>query len=145
MKALSKLKKSNSKKSTKSVDLMQYSSIVFGLGILIMLIATILPAFFDSLSDKVTQIIAITLIIIGLIIGYMNVTSKEAVRFMIAMLLVVMLTQPFLGSIVQAFGLQGNFTALKVLGNLYVYINTLFVPAAVVVALRTVFQTAKDE
>lgn len=130
--------------SKKKVDLMEYGSIVFGLGILILIIAAVLPVFM-TVSETVTQILAVTLIIIGLIIGYLNITNSEAIRFMVAMLLIVMLTQPFLGSIVQAFALQDNYSILKILGGLYMYINTLFVPAAIVVAVRTLIQTAKDE
>lgn len=139
------VQKTTSKPSAmKGVDLMQYGSIVFGLGVLILVIAAVLPVF-TTISETVTQVFAVTLILIGLLIGYLNVTSKEAIRFMVAMLLIVMLTQPFLGSLVQAFSLQDNFSILKVLGGLYMYINTLFVPAAIVVALRTLIQTAKDE
>ncbi len=146
-----KTKKKATKKVTstqisnkKSVDIMQYSSIIFGLGILVMLIASIIPVF-TTVSGTITKVIAVTLILLGLVIGYLNITTSEAVSFMIATILIVMLAQPFLGSLVQAFGLQDNFNILKVLGGLYMYLNTLFVPAAIVVGLKTLFQTAKDE
>ena len=123
---------------------LQYGSIIFGLGLLLVLIASSLPII-TSVSPLVTQVIGATLVLLGIIIGFLNVTEKEAIGFMITVLIFVSLMQPFFGSLVQVFSFNDNPNILKFLGGLYLYINTLFVPASIVVALKTLFATAKDE
>lgn len=123
-----------SRRKVSSEQLLQYGSIVFGVGLLIVLVASFL-----SLGDNSVKIVVGTLTILGVVIGLLNVTNKEAVGFMIATVIIVMLLQPFLGLISQYFGMQAFLI------RLITYLTALLVPAAIVVAARTLFVTAKDE
>lgn len=81
---------------------------------------------------------SIILVILGLIVGFMNVTEKEAMKFLMAVVTLI---------IVGVAGLQ----AFAVWGNLYSWIQEVltsfitFVSAAgVVVAIKMLFETAKE-
>jgi hypothetical protein len=112
----------------------QYGSILFGVGLLIILISS-----FMNLSNGATEIVVGTLAVLGVILGVLNVTNKEATKFMLSAVVIAMLLGPFMGLLSQYFGNQEFF--IKLLS----YLTALLVPAAVVVALRTLFVTAKDE
>lgn len=82
---------------------------------------------------------SLILVILGLIVGFMNVTEKEATNYLVAVIALI---------VVGLAGLQ----ALAVLGSLYTWIQTVltsfvtFVAAAgVVVAIKVLFEVAKGE
>lgn len=82
---------------------------------------------------------SLVLVILGVIVGFLNVTDKEASGFLIAVIALM---------VVGVAGLQ----ALSVLGTLYTWIEmvltsfTVFVAAAsVVVAIKVLFETGKNE
>lgn len=82
---------------------------------------------------------SLILVILGLIVGFLNVTEKEASKYLIA---VIALT------VIGIAGLQ----ALTVLGSLHTWIQTVltsflvFVAAsAVVVAVKVLFETSSNE
>lgn len=73
------------------------------------------------------------LLIIGIVIGLLNVAAKEANTFMIAGVVLV---------IVSSLG-GGAFIAAAKFGSILSALLTLFVPATIIVALKTVFSIAK--
>lgn len=81
---------------------------------------------------------SLILVILGLIVGFMNVTEKEASGFLIAVIALM---------VVGIAGLQ----ALAVLGTLYTWIQTVLTSfvvfaaaSAVVVALKVLFETGRE-
>ena len=107
------------------------------------LIGVVLAVIFGLFNDSLESaggLFYTALIIIGLIVGFMNTGDKDAMTFLIASLSLV---------IVGSLGVDGlryitldNYvvTSLRnVLGSLLL----LFVPATIVVALKTVFSMAK--
>jgi hypothetical protein len=122
---------------SKTKELIKYGNVLFLIGLLITVIGGLL-----NLAPANSKIVITTLFIIGIAIGILNITSKEAVPFMISGMAVVMLTQPMLVAMSQRFGLQG--VVLEILGGIFTYLVALLVPAVLVVAFRTFFQTAKD-
>ena len=122
---------------SKTKELIKYGNVLFLIGLLITVIGGLL-----NLAPANSKIVIATLFIIGIAIGILNITSKEAVPFMISGMAVVMLTQPMLVAMSQRFGLQG--VVLEILGGIFTYLVALIVPAVLVVAFRTFFQTAKD-
>jgi hypothetical protein len=73
------------------------------------------------------------LIVLGLIIGFLNISEKETQRFMFAGTVLV---------IVGAFA--GNvFLSVTYLPEIFNNLVALFAPATVVVALKSVFEMAK--
>jgi uncharacterized membrane protein len=115
----------------KSEDLGAY---VFAVGLAIAFIA----AFF-SMSTNAEKIVTGTLIVLGIVIGFLNISQKETVPFLVSSLVLVLVTGPFLGLIGQVF-----FTS-KVLVQMFTYLIAFVVPAALIVTLKTIFITAKDE
>lgn len=113
---------------------MQYGSVLFGLGLLIVIIGS----FFD-LTATATKATVWVLTLIGLIVGLLNITRTESVSFMVAGIAVVLLLGQFIMLIDQYIRLGEYFF------RLLTYLNSLLVPAIVVVGLRTLFRTAKDK
>jgi len=124
----------NKKKSGKKVELVQYGSYTFGIGLLIALIAA-----FITLGTTSSKVVFGTLVLLGLIIGFLNVTNSESVTFLVATIALVLLAGPFLGLVAQ------NIYSTPYLGKIFGNLIALIVPAAIVVALKELFITAKDE
>ncbi|MFA4952941.1 MAG: hypothetical protein WC584_01855 [Candidatus Pacearchaeota archaeon] len=80
------------------------------------------------------------LIILGIIVGFMNVTGKDSQTFMIAGAVLV---------IVSKFGMDSISGSLIGIGISDIFSSTfrallvLFVPATIIVALKTVFSIAR--
>lgn len=82
---------------------------------------------------------SLVLVILGLVVGFMNVTEKEAVKYLVAVTALI---------VVGVAGLQ----AFSVLGAFYSWVQTvltsftIFVGAsAVVVAIKVLFEQTKEE
>ena len=74
------------------------------------------------------------LAIIGLIVGLLNVTDKEVTPFLMAGIVLVI-----------ASSLGGQvMSAVPLASGILNAINILFVPATIIVALKSVFSLAKD-
>ena len=113
------------------------------LGAYAFLVGVVLAVIFGVFNGALEQaggLFYSTLVVIGLIVGFMNVGDKDSTTFLMASLSLV---------IVGALGMEplkyialNNFvvdTLRNVLGSLLM----LFVPATIVVALKTVFAMAK--
>ena len=122
------------KKSSKKLELIQYGSYAFGVGLLIALIAAFL-----TLGDTSSKVVFATLVLLGIVIGFLNVTNNESVTFLVSTIALVLLAGPFLGLVAQ------NIYSSPILGKIFGNIIALVVPAAIVVALKELFLTAKDE
>lgn len=91
------------------------------------------------ISDYNDAIYAI-LIILGIIVGFMNVTGKDSQTFMIAGAILV---------IVSKFGMESLSGSLIGIGigdifsSIFRALLVLFVPATIIVALKTVFSIAR--
>lgn len=74
------------------------------------------------------------LALIGLIVGLLNVTDKEVTPFLMAGVILVI-----------ASSLGGDvMSSVPLAGGVLKAINILFVPATIIVALKSVFSLAKD-
>ena len=80
------------------------------------------------------------LVLIGLIVGFMNVGDKDSVTFLFASLAIVIVSA--LGNDPLIYISQNNYVVTS-LRNVLVSLLVLFVPATIVVALKTVFAGAK--
>lgn len=81
-----------------------------------------------------------TLLVIGLIVGYMNVGDKNASTFLMASLSLVIVGA--LGADPLKYIALNNY-AVQALSNILTSLLVLFVPATIIVALKTVFSMAK--
>src|SRR3990172_11318338 len=107
------------------------------LAVVIGLSTTLLPI--PSLIQYNPQIYAI-LVILGLIVGYFNIRASESMTFLWAGAVLV---------IVSRFGMDSVTGSLLGIGigptvtSMFAALLALFVPATIVVALKTVFSIAK--
>ena len=97
------------------------------------LIGVVLAIILGAIGS-ISQTIAIVLVVLGLIVGLLNITDKETQPFLIAGAVLV---------IVSAFG-SSALDAIPVVGRILDAILILFVPATVIVALKSVFSFAKN-
>jgi hypothetical protein len=82
--------------------------------------------------------ISLTLVIMGIIVGLLNITAKEAMPFLVAAIALVVVGNgsfTVLNDIFNGFGTSLN--------GIVGYIATLMVPAAIINAIRTMWQLAK--
>ncbi|MEK6918984.1 MAG: hypothetical protein AABW73_03000 [Nanoarchaeota archaeon] len=100
---------------------------------LIGVVLAIVLGLFQSSLGNVTWI-PIVLVLIGLVVGLLNVGAAENSNFLLASVSLVIVS--FMGSAVLAVVPQVSL----ILSALMI----LFVPAAVIVALRTIFVIARD-
>lgn len=97
--------------------------IAFALGLLLAIIFGIIP-----ISDTVTNIIIIILLVLGIIIGLFNITAKEMLPLLVAIIALVVVGNVF--QPISAFGIG------SVLDRILSLIATLMAPAAVIAAIR---------
>lgn len=122
------------RKSKKNLDLVQYGSIVFGVGLLMAFIMA-----FVNLGAVGNKVVFATLVVLGIVIGFLNIKNSESVTFLVSTIALVLLAGPFLGLVSQ------NIFQSPELGKIFANIIALIVPAAIVVSLKEIFVTAKDE
>lgn len=112
------------------------------LGAYAFLVGVVLAVVFGLFNNSLAQATGAfytALIIIGLIVGFMNVGGKDSHTFLLASLSIV---------IVGALGLEplkyiANNYVVEALRNVLGSLLVLFVPATIIVALKTVFAMAK--
>ena len=96
------------------------------------LVGIILAVILGALGPLSAVIITI-LVVLGLIVGLLNVSDTEVQPFLLAGTVLVIVS-----------GLGGDvFSTVAVLGRILNAIMVLFVPATVVVALKSVFSLAR--
>lgn len=79
--------------------------------------------------------IIIVLIILGLIIGFLNITAKEFMLFLLAVIALIVAGNVF--APLKALGIG------KILGGILGYVATLMAPAAVVAAIKALWAVGK--
>ena len=108
----------------------------FSIGVIL---SVILGIFNESLEYADGLFYSI-LILIGLIVGYVSVSDKNSVTFLLASLSIVIVggvgTEPLL------FVAKQN-VVVNLLRNILATLMVLFVPATIIAALKTVFAIAK--
>lgn len=114
----------------------QYGSVMFAVGIAIAIIST-----FINLSPTAQKATFATLIIIGFIVGMLNITNQEVVPFLVAYIAIIMLLGPFFGTLAENFQFFQNSLLTEIFGNIIL----LVVPATLTVAAKTFFITARNE
>jgi hypothetical protein len=81
------------------------------------------------------DIVILVLIVLGLVIGFLNITAKEMMLFLVAVIALVAVGNVFAPLTAANIG--------KYLGNMLGYIATLMAPAAVVCAIKALWTVGK--
>jgi len=111
-------------------------SIAFIIGVILAIVAGLIPAF--SRSNAVITII----MLLGIIVGFMNVTGKETTPFLMAALALVIVAWAG-GTVFTKLGemaFVGNYVS-----GILDSIITFVIPATIVVALKAIYVLAVDE
>ncbi|MEM2956247.1 MAG: hypothetical protein QW041_01575 [Candidatus Pacearchaeota archaeon] len=93
----------------------------------------VIVAIVFGLLSSINELIATMLVLIGLIVGLLNITSKEATPFLLAGISLLIAT---------SFG-KDAIAVIPTIANVLTAIMILVVPAVIIVALREVFAIAK--
>lgn len=126
------------KKKKNGLNLAQYGSIVFTVGLVVAIIAG-----FFSMSGTATKVVIATLVLVGIFVGALNVTGGESVPFLVSTLSVTLLAGLFLDLVSKNF--ISSASSAAILGRVYYNMIALIVPGAIVVAFKAIYETAKDE
>jgi hypothetical protein len=110
----------------------------FLIGVLVALIVGVIG---DSLPSSLQIWVLGVLVLAGILVGLLNVNAKETSGFLLAALALVIVS--FMGgNVIDSFG------TVKVIGpmlkNILLYLLVLFVPTTIIVALKSVFEIARD-
>ena len=99
-----------------------------------MLLAIVIGLFTSYLGAETYKIILIVLVVLGIIIGLLNVNHKESSGFLLAGLALV---------VVSFFG-QATLSIIPQIGSVLSALLVLFVPAVIIVALKAMFVISRD-
>jgi hypothetical protein len=110
------------------------------LGVVIALVAGVVSTFaFDATMAYASAYVLLVLVILGLIVGFLNVKDKEVVNFLIASIALMVVGTANLSS------LNSIVTPLGTLVQTIIqYIAAFVAPAALVVALKEVWNITKE-
>lgn len=112
-------------KKAKVLGIIGFWAFIVGLALAI-IAGIVLPA---------NPVIIIILIILGLIIGFLNITSKEIMLFLLATIALIVVGNVFTPLTILDIG--------KFLGYMLAYVATLMAPAAIVAAIKALWAVGK--
>ena len=123
-------------------DLEKIGGYAFLIGVLIAVIAGILIAVAVEAATANVGIIALVLVILGLIVGFLNIKDKQVTNFLVAAITLVVLGTT-----------AGGLTAINIiitplgtiLADIVVQIAIFAMPAALVVALKDIYNIASGK
>ena len=102
-------------------------------------ILAVIAAVFGSMVAAWTPMIALLLVILGLIVGFMNVSDKEVDRFLIAAIALLAAGTVNLGVIDLFISPLGT-----ILQSIVRYVAVFVAPAALIVALKSIMDIARS-
>ena len=97
-------------------------------------IAATIGVFSAQVTGSAQEIVLWLLIFLGIIVGLLNITNKESSKFLLVVVSLV---------IVSYFG-KTILMIIPALGNILWALLILFIPTTIIVALKSVFEMAKD-
>lgn len=101
------------------------------------IIAILGGAFSGFLPIEVAQVIPLVLVVLGLIVGLLNVTDKEIKGFLLAAIALMVVGGANLKAIT-------FFDIGLILESIVLHVNAFVSPAALIVALKEVYNIAKN-
>jgi hypothetical protein len=106
--------------------------LAFALGILIAVVFGVFP-----FTQNIIDTIIVILIILGVIIGVLNITAKEIVPLLVAIIALIVVGRVF--EPITYFGIG------EILNRILMLISTLMAPPAVIAAIKTIFHVGFAE
>jgi hypothetical protein len=97
------------------------------------LVGLILALIFGAFG-AITQGVLIVLVIIGLVVGLLNVADKEVTPFLLSGVVLI---------IVASLG-KDQMSTVSIFGSMLEALLAMFVPATIIVAIKNVFSLARN-
>jgi len=107
----------------------------FIVGLIIAVVVGILAVLSPGIGMAIMPAIIIVLIILGLIVGFLNITAKEILLFLVATIALIVVGGVF--APLKTFGIGAMLDAILAL------VATLMAPAAVVAAIKALWAVGK--
>lgn len=107
---------------------------------LIGVVLAVIIGFFNDALEPAGSLFYTAMVIIGLIVGFMNVRDKNSVTFLFASLSLVVVAALGANPLLD---IPEDIYVVAVLGNVLMSLMVMFIPATIIVALKTVFAMAK--
>jgi len=105
----------------------------FIVGLIIAVVVGIMAAL--GMATAIMPAIIIVLIILGLVVGFLNITAKEILLFLVATIALIVVGGVF--APLKTFGIGA------ILDNILALVATLMAPAAVVAAIKALWAVGK--
>ena len=118
---------------SKPMAMEKYGEWAFIIGVILAIIAGLAAG---AITAEVAGWLAVVFLILGVVVGFLNITDKEAVSFLVASIALLAA-----GAAAQWIGVPmiGSYI-VAILGNIAAFVA----PAAVIVALKAVWNMAKS-
>lgn len=117
----------------------------FLIGVVLAIIIALVKSFSIEAFVRYNQLFYILLIIMGLIIGSINVRTKDINTFLLAGTVLVIVSKFGLDGVIDRLG--GSLLGITKLGligqEIFGALLVLFIPAVIIVALKSVFSITK--
>lgn len=105
------------------------------------LLALVLALFSTSLGSKAT-LMMLVLVILGVVVGFLNITSKEMTEFLVAAIALVVIAPVSTTLVVLDQYVTGLGTLLQ---SILSFIAIFVAPAALIVAIKAIVELAEKE
>lgn len=98
------------------------------------ILAIALGLFSDFFGASTYKVLLMILVVLGIVIGLMNISMKESSKFLLTALVLIF----------AAYAGQNVMSIIPQLGKILGALLVLFVPATIIVSLKAIFDIAKD-
>jgi cytochrome bd-type quinol oxidase subunit 2 len=119
----------------------QYGVWAFTIGMFLALFAGLFSSLLN-LPNNVNGIIVAVLVVLGIAVGFLNVSKEETSSFLmssVAVMIALFTAGSAIAAMLSSLGIIGT-----VLQSLLSYINMFVFPATIVVAIKSIYALAKD-
>ncbi|MFH0715086.1 MAG: hypothetical protein V1977_05005 [Candidatus Diapherotrites archaeon] len=119
----------------------KYGEYAFIIGVILAIIVGLIVGFAgtDLISGSVASWLAFIFLVIGILVGLLNIKDKEATNFLIAAIALLVASATAQWLILDNIGVGLGTAILAILQNIGIFVA----PAAVIVALKAVWSMAK--
>lgn len=106
------------------------------------LLALVMALFSTTLNEQTQSILLLVLVVLGVIVGFLNVTSKEMTEFLVAAIALIVIAPVSSTLVVIDKFIAGLGTLLQ---SVLSFIAIFVAPAALIVALKAIIELAEKE
>jgi hypothetical protein len=121
-----------------------YGEFAFLAGVVLALLVGLLSVA-GSLPDSSKPVVVAVLVVLGIIVGFVNIKDKEIHGFLVAALVLMMTASAWepINTLLGQLGDVGTSLSLW-LGSFFEYLVAFISPAAFIVALKAIYDMARD-